>query len=234
LPELADRITTIIVNYKTATLTKACYNTFRAAYSTLPIILIDNFSRDDSTKYIKSIGKSDPLTTSIFHSTNLGHGPAMNVAIKSIRTPFVFTLDSDCEILKGGVIEAMMQKMDTNANLYAIGWLRWVDKRTGVPYSWHTKPKPPKTPYFNAYIHPYAAIYRLSMYRQLRPFFDHGAPCLHNMIDAVDRRFDLESFKLEPYVKHHIAGTRRMFKDYWHPKDDEAPKPWVAKGNHPI
>jgi len=234
MPELADRLTAIIVNYKTPTLTKECYKTFRAAYPTIPLIIIDNFSRDDSTAYIRAASRADPLTSAVFHTTNLGHGPAMALAIESITTPFVFTLDSDCEILKGGFIEIMMKQLDKNGNLYAIGWLRWVDKRSGVPYSWHTKPKPPKTPHFNAYIHPYAAIYRLSMYRQLRPFIDHGAPCLHNMIDAVEKKFDLEEFALEPYVKHHIAGTRRMFKDYWHPKDNENPRPWTEKGNHPI
>ena len=92
MTDLADRITTIIVNYKTAALTKACYNTFRAAYPTLPLILIDNYSRDKSTAYIRAIGESDPLTTPVFHTTNLGHGPAMAVAIKSIKTPFVLSL----------------------------------------------------------------------------------------------------------------------------------------------
>ncbi len=54
------------------------------------------------------------------------------------------------------------------------------------------------------------------------------------MIDAVNRKYDLETFELEKYVKHHIAGTRRMFKDYWHPKDDEKARPWKEEGNHPI
>jgi len=233
MTDLADRITVIIVNYKTLALTKVCYESFFVTYPTLPLILIDNYSCDDSTAYIKAIGKSDTLTTTVFHSTNLGHGPAMALAIESITTPFVFTLDSDCEILRGGFIEIMMQEMDKNGNLYAIGWLRWVDRKTGVPHSWHVD-RPPKENKFIPYIHPCAALYRLSMYRQLRPFFDHGAPCLNNMLDVAVKGYDMKSFELGEYVKHHIAGTRRMFNEHWHPKDDEKPKPWIAGGNHPI
>jgi len=233
MTDLADCITVVIVNYKTLALTKVCYETFFVTYPTIPLILIDNYSCDDSTAYIKSISESDSLTTAVFHSTNLGHGPAMALAIESITTPFVFTLDSDCEILRGGFIEIMMQEMDKNGNLYAIGWLRWVDKLSGVPLEWHVN-SPPKSPNFIPYIHPYAALYRLFMYRKLRPFIDHGAPCVWNMNDAVEAKYDLQNMELKGYIKHHIAGTRRMWDGAWHPKDNERPKAWVAGGNHPI
>jgi len=222
-----SRITAIIVNYKTLHLTRTCYESFRGFYPIVPIILIDNYSRDDSTKYIKSLEARDSHLTTVFHSTNLGHGPAMAQAIATIRTPFFFTFDSDCEMLKDGLLVKMLQEMDKNGNLYATGWLRWVDRKTGVPHSWHVE-SPPKGDKFIPYIHPYAGLYRLSMYRQLRPFFDHGAPCLNNMLDVAEKGYDLKAFELEPYVKHWIAGTRRMWDGAWHPKDGHKPKKWDA------
>jgi len=235
LTDLADRITVIIINYKTLALTKVCYESFRKFYPNVRLYLIDNHSQDDSTAYIKALWEShkDAHLAVGFEPTNVGHGPALARVIEVISTPFVFTLDSDCEILKGGFLEIMLQEMGNSGNLYAIGWKRWVDKKSGVPHEWHAS-SPPKSPNFIPYIHPYAALYRLSMYRKLRPFADHGAPCVWNMNDAVEAKYDLQHMELKGYIKHWIAGTRRMFKDYWHPKDDERPGEWVEKGNHPI
>jgi len=226
-------ITVVTVNYKTRKLTKVCYESFRKFYPDTPIILVDNHSQDDSTKYIKSLEATDSNLTTVFHSTNLGHGPAMHHAIQSIFTPFVFTLDSDCKILKGGFLENMLQYMDNNGNLYAIGWLRYIVKFTGVPHSWHTN-KPPRGNKFIPYIHPYAALYRLSMYRKLRPFADHGAPCIWNMNDAVGKGYDLQHMKLDGYIKHWKAGTRRRFGGHWHPSDSVQPGAWDADKNYPI
>ncbi len=229
-----NRITTIIVNYKTHALTQVCYESFRRFYPDVEVFLVDNYSRDDSTEYIYSLWDAGTEhLTCVFVSTNVGHGPAMARMIEAINTPFVFTLDSDCEILRGGLLENMLQEMDNNGNLYATGWLRWVDRHSGVPHAWHVD-HPPKGDKFIPYIHPHAALYRLSMYNQLRPFFDHGAPCLNNMLDVETKEYDLKAFELKGYVKHWIAGTRRMWDGAWHPKDNKRPKKWIANQNLPI
>jgi len=235
MSDLTDRITVIIVNYKTFALTKTCYTSFRKFHPNIEVHLIDNHSQDSSTAYIRSLweAKTDSHLTVMFEPTNVGHGPAMAHAIQVIDTPFVFTLDSDCEIKQSGFLSIMLQKMDKNGNLYAIGWRRWIDKRTGVPLEWHVN-SPPKSPKFIPYIHPYAALYRLSMYRKLRPFADHGAPCIWNMNDAVKAGYDLKSMKLEGYIKHWKAGTRRLFKGHWHPKDNLKPSSWNPDRNYPI
>jgi len=235
LTNLASQLTTVIVNYKTRKLTQACYESFRKFYPSIPIILIDNHSQDDSAAYVKSLDEHDEFISVVFHSTNIGHGPAMHQAIVDIATPFTLTLDSDCEILEGGILELMMQEFADNGKLYACGWRRWVDRKTGVPHEWNTS-SPPKSPRFIPYIHPYAAIYRLSMYAQLRPFADHGAPCLFNMVDAHDKGFALKPYKkeLDKHIKHWKAGTRRMFSGAWHPKDSTRPKAWIADRNYPI
>jgi len=233
LSRLAHNITTVIVNYKTCKLVQVCYESFRKVYSDIPVILIDNHSCDDSVVYIKSVGERDEHTTSIFNSRNIGHGPALAQAIKLITTPFVFTLDSDCEIKQGGFLEIMLQEMDNDDNLYAIGWRRWVNKETGVPLEWHSNSSPSSSR-FIPYIHPYAALYRLSMYHTLHPFIDHGAPCILNMNDVTKAGYNLKPFKLDQYIKHWKAGTRRLFDGHWHPKENVRPKPWVADRNYPI
>jgi len=126
----------------------------------------------------------------------------------------------------------MMQQLDNNGNLYAVGWKRYVNRISGVPIEWHTN-NPPSSE-FIPYLHPYAGLYRLSMYKQLRPFFDHGAPCLNNMVDAEKKGFAVEDFKLEGSVMHWRAGTRRRFGGHWHPNDNQAPSAWNKNSNHPI
>ncbi len=230
--DLASRVTAITVNYKTKDLTKTAISSFRHFYPDVHYILVDNFSRDDSALMILSYSKN-PLYTVIANGTNVGHGPAMTQAIAKIKTPFFFTFDSDSEMLSAGMLEAMISRMESNTKLYALGWLRYVDKFSGVPHSWHVNP-PPIGDRFIPYVHPCAGLYRLSMYQQLPAFQDHGAPCLDNMRVACENNMSVENFQTSQYMKHHEAGTRRMFHGNWHPGDKDNPGRWDAKQRFPI
>ena len=156
----------------------------------------------------------------------------MHKAIHAVETPYVFTLDTDTETFRGGFLQQMVTLMKADDTLYALGWLRWVDKISGVPLEWHIKKQPPGK--FIAYIHPSSGLYRVSLYHTLAPFFHHGAPCLDNMRAATLRGLRVSSFPISDYVKHLKAGTRRMYSGRWDPTEKTPRKPWRAKDDYPI
>ena len=231
--KIKGKVTAIIVNFKTKDLTRQAFKSLRSYYPNLHIVLVDNCSNDESTEWCKAIVRKDHDTTLIINSSNIGHGPAMHKAIKKISTPYVFTLDSDCLVHKGGFLELMLAEFKKNPKLYAIGWRRIVDKITGVPSEWHID-KPPSSK-FIPYIHPAAAVYDRKKYLLLEPFFNHGAPCLNNMRTAVQKGYDLQAFPiLKEYITHLIAGTRRMYAGRWNPKTSEKPRAWHKNTTYPI
>jgi glycosyltransferase involved in cell wall biosynthesis len=224
-PATVDDVTAVIVNFKTLHLVQQAYESLRKYYD-LPIILIDNGSADDSTNWIGEHG-------GITHTENLGHGPAMHQAISGIQTRYVLTLDSDCIVRGGSWIEQMLTFFDDDPQAYAIGWLRYVDRWSGVPLEWHAHGKP-KGARFVPYVHPAVAIYDVKKYRQMQPFVHHGAPALNNMVDAEERGYVVKSFQVFDYVKHLKAGTRRMYSGRWDPRTGEKPHRWRKDADYPI
>jgi len=223
--------TIIITNYKTLHLVKAAVESIRKFYAQIPMVVVDNGSNDDSTTYITEL--NDANTLSLLLTENEGHGPAMDRALSGLLSEWAWIVDSDVEILKPGLLEDMYAVVKDHT--YAVGWLRHVNRFTGVPMEWHLKIEMPA--YFIPYIHPCCALYNVAKYKQLKPFIHHGAPCLYNMIDAVDHHYGLVEFPVFNYIKHWVGGTRRMFssdKGDWNPDLNDVPAPWNSNANVPI
>lgn len=230
--DIGRYITCVIVNFKTRKLTKQALTSFLDVYPNVPVDLIDNGSGDDSTSFIKQAEKVYPKVISTLYDENIGHGPAMHRAITGAETKYVFTLDSDCVIDRGGFLQRMLDIAQTGA-LYAVGWRRWVDRFTGVATKEQSIENPNKD-HFVGYIHPCAALYNREMYVQLPPFDHYGAPCIVNMVEADRRRFMVHSFPIFQYITHLKAGTRRMYGGRWNPKEEEKPKAWTEDNDWPI
>lgn len=218
-------VTAVIVNFKTLWLARQAHHSLLRYYD-VPVVLVDNGSSDTATtQWVQAHG-------GICNEQNIGHGPALHKAImERVKTPFVLTLDSDCIVQKGGWLEEMVDFF-YGSKAYAIGWLRWVDRWSGVPLEWHTD-KPPADQ-FVRYVHPAVGLYDVTKYKTLRPFAQLGAPCLWNMLDADAAGFIVKDYPVFEYVKHLVAGTRRMYGGRWNPETLEKPGEWRAKDNHPI
>lgn len=219
-------VTAIITNYKTKGLVKQALNTFIEHYSDVKILLIDNGSDDSSTEYVKKAGEAYPTVISLLHEHNLGHGPAMDNAIRLATTRYVFTMDSDCIVRGGEFLEKMVNHFQIDDNLYALGWLRYVDPISGVPAN--------KSEGFLRYVHPHAALYDRDKYLTLPPFAHHGAPCTANMREAKKRGYGVKGFPIDHYVHHLIAGTRRMYGGKWDPRPGEKKQSWREGRVFPI
>lgn len=220
-------ITVVCVNYKTEQLTEAAIQTFRNFYPEVKIVLVDNHSQDKSTDLAKQLADENDNIVALLAEKNIGHGPAMNWAIRDcVETPYAFLLDSDTETIKGGFLELMIKKLETKSNNYAIGWLRHVNT-DGVAADGPGKQ-------FTPYVHPYAALIKLGIYYQLPVFEYHGAPCLANMTKAKELGYTVLDFPIQDYVKHLVAGTRRMWKGAWDVRDKEPTKAWSRGDSYPI
>jgi GT2 family glycosyltransferase len=197
MPDLND-ITVLTVNYRTADLTKRCVTSFLAQYPEVKFMLVDNGSGDDSTTYIRDASVQYPNVSSILNQENLFHGPALDQGIRASKTRFVFTLDSDCDVMHGGFLEAMLQTFE-EASLYATGMLLLVD-HFGFTL-------PPGGEKGIRYIHPSAMLLDREKYLQLVPFAHHGSPCLANMRQAIKAGFTVSDFPVTEFINHEWRGT---------------------------
>lgn len=192
-------VTAVIINYKTEDLVRKAIESFRRYYPAIPLLLIDNGSQDGSTRYLLQCRESFPERTDlIINETNLHHGPAMDQAIRSVKTPLILFLDSDCEIHTGGLIEMMLHHLGENPNSYAVGKKIYMNDR-GFDV--------PPGPGAREYIRPICMILRREIYLTIPPFTRHGAPCLENMKTASEKGFTLVNFPVESYIVHRGRGT---------------------------
>ncbi len=195
-----QRVTAIIVNYRTPELLVLAVESFRIFYPRMPLVLVDNGSDVQTVHVVQNLVERDSTVVSgIYLNENIFHGPAMHRAIAAVKTPYVFILDSDTETLQGGFIELMLAKFESD-EAYAVGESVRVTKRGFVSASGKiTVP-----------ISAYLLLDKLK-YGKLPPFIHHGLPLLNNFAAAQKRGWTVEDFPIDTYVKHLGRGTVKKF-----------------------
>jgi len=215
----SDQATVICVNFKTPDLTRDCVSSLRQFYPNVKIILIDNGGCGASLRMVRQLGEMYDLTV-IENRDNIGHGPALNQGIRLATTPYVFTLDSDTRIEKGGFIEEMTGRFKADAGLFALGWLRYTGKN-GVATPKQELQRGMK------YVHPYACMLDREKYLGLSVGFIHsGAPATALMNAAGEAGYGLEDFPVNKYIWHKVAGTRGCFRGQCNVPTDRKPEKW--------
>lgn len=191
-------ITILVINHRTLDLTERCVTSLLLHYPHVGVILTDNGSQDESTAYIQALGAKYTNIQPILHPKNLHHGPALHYAIQAAASRFVFTLDSDCQVLQGGFLETMLQVF-MDPQVYAVGRLVQMNR-----FGYELKRSIPGA---LPYIHPFAMLLDRHKYLDLKPFFHHGSPGLENMRSAVRAGWRLQHFPLEGSIYHQGRGT---------------------------
>lgn len=199
-----DQITAVIVNYRTLELTRACVESLLHFYPDINIILVDNNSQDASTNYIRTCAESSLNIDWVKTGRNIGHGPGLHVGVKSCKTPYVLTMDSDVEVLRGGWLELMLGVFAADPKLFAIGNLGRSDY-SGV--------RPGNRPL----IHPFCALWDRIKYHKLGQFEASGQPVRGVCFTAIRAGYHLQDLPgiqsrygdpTTDYVKHVWGGTR--------------------------
>ena len=183
--------------------------------------MIDNGSTDQTPAYVQACGVARKETKCVFLPQNIGHGPALHMATEMATTPYLFTLDSDTEVQVPGFLELMVEA-SKDESVYAVGDLLYVRSKdcemaSRTPQAW---------PEFTPYIHPYMGLYRLSMYKQIRPFMHHGGPAIFNMVDARTRDWKCINFPIQDYVSHLGGGTWQLYGHDWNVAPSRRPVGW--------
>lgn len=196
-------ITAVIINHRTPELTRRSVHSLRTFYSGLPLLLIDNGSDPATVTLLEALRNASPACTQLHkNDRNIFHGPAMDQAIKMAGTPLIFMLDSDCNIVKPGLLEGMHDALGDDPATYAVGHKIGMNSLGfDVPLTGGAIP----------YIRPYCMLLRREAYLSLPPFVHHGAPCLQNMKSATERGFHLCDFPVLNYVVHEGRGTAGRF-----------------------
>jgi glycosyltransferase involved in cell wall biosynthesis len=205
-----DEITVLIVNYRTRNLTQRAIETLLQQYPKVPLVLIDNGSQDESTDLLRDTAARQSNVSTVINQRNRYHGPAMHQGMDLAQTDYVFTLDSDCEVVGGGFLEHMLS-MFSDDRLYAVGELRYKN-RFGYTYGYATRSghdarARPENRRRIPYVHPYAMLLDRAKYLSLDPFVHHGAPCIKNMRAAKKAGYLVRHFPIHDFVIHHAEGT---------------------------
>ncbi len=200
---LTPSVTAVIINYQTPDLTGRAVASLRRWYPELPLLLVDNGSADDSPSILRALVVSSAgLTTLICNARNVHHGPAMDQAMRRLSTDEVFFLDSDCVIVRGGILELLREALHADERTYAAGKRICMNSR-----GFDVAPGPQAHPY----IRPICMLIRRPPYLLLPPFRRHGAPCLENMRAATGAGFLLAHVPVDDYVVHEGRGTAGRF-----------------------
>jgi glycosyltransferase involved in cell wall biosynthesis len=189
-----DDVTAIVVNYRTLEHTRACLRSWRGAYPTVPVLVIDNGSHDASTDYLREAAGLDPALSLTVNDTNVLHGPALHQGMMQVDTDYCFLLDSDTVVQRGGFLELLLRRFDEDPLLYAIGKRGWTDRYGYAPVDARQK--------HTAYVHPFAGLFDRRKYLRLAPFVHHGAPLYRNMWSARKAGYRLEHVDIEQYIEH--------------------------------
>jgi len=250
-----DRITAVIINWRTLHLALQCMNGLLREYPELQLVLIDNGSADKAhsalhfTEMAKSrantsailnygnwcdrglpmppvgmrdapygvrrvldtagaIGKPflvDRVRKKLFTGGNIGHGPALHQMLKLCRTPYLFALDSDCIVQRGGFIERMLEPF-SDSKVYAVGRKVKLDRRG-------TAQPPRKGRKGSPHIHGSVVVLDVAKYHTLKPYVHYGATSVLNMPDAVAKGFKLVHYEIggeDTEVHHLFRGSRKL------------------------
>lgn len=199
-------ITVLICQRKTKDLIQLCLESLLRFYPDINVLIVDGESGDDSLRYIKY---KELITPNVRVWERLGkvlgkhtsHGVTMDEALRNqIKTKYVLIMDSDVIIQRGGWIEEMLNQFASDDKLYATGTLMLVS-RSGEACS-----LPKDDSDILRYAHPSCSIINREMYIGLKPFGDHGAPCVWNMISAEDAGLNIGYYPVDKYVAH-LSGS---------------------------
>ena len=101
-----------IVNYNGGDYLYKCLDSLKKVSAELEfdVYVIDNNSKDGS---MEKVEKDFPQFSYIKNDKNLGFGKAHNIVLKKVKTPYVLTLNPDCEV-PSGTLKYMFDFMEKN------------------------------------------------------------------------------------------------------------------------
>ncbi|HVN87195.1 MAG TPA: glycosyltransferase family 2 protein [Candidatus Binatia bacterium] len=114
---MAARTTIVIVSYNTRDLLRGCLESLRDHVLGVPVIVVDNASRDGSAAMV---AQEFPEVRLVENPSNVGFGTANNRALAEVSTELAFLLNSDTR-LEADVVSALAATLDASPGAAIVG-----------------------------------------------------------------------------------------------------------------
>lgn len=103
--ELFEKVSIIIVTYNNLNLTKKCVNSIleRTAYPNYEIIIVDNASSDETSKYLKELEKKHSNIKIKLNKENFGFAGGNNQGIQIAKGKYYILLNNDTIVTRGWI-----------------------------------------------------------------------------------------------------------------------------------
>ncbi len=123
MPE--PKVSILIPNYKTLTLTKLCLRLIRKYTDPemIHVIVIDNDSDDDSTLYLRSLKWIELIERKQVEGETpaLSHSMALDLALERVKTPYVLSIHTDTFVKNSSWLNVLIAEIEKDSNIAAIG-----------------------------------------------------------------------------------------------------------------
>lgn len=206
---MAPKVSILIPNYKTLTLTKLCLRLIRkhTDVSMVKVIVIDNDSQDDSTDYLRSLSWIQLIERPKVDGEAgfVAHAKALDLAMEQVDTPYVLSIHTDTLVRNKEWLSYLLSFIDGDLNVAGVG-------------SWKLEIKPWYKRLIKAcesserkedfqYLRSHCAMYRVDLLKKLKlSFFQNQASAgkyMHKeLVDAGFKMTFLKPEKLIAYIDH--------------------------------
>ncbi|WP_008154705.1 glycosyltransferase [Pseudomonas sp. GM41(2012)] len=134
---LADNSKTfsiVLVNYKTPEITKICLDLLHqhVASHNIPVWVVDNYSADESTEYLRSLDWINLIERSVSEPEpgHVAHGKALDLVLERVETDYLFLMHTDTFVFDKNVFPMMLNKCLKNQNVVAVGCVEQLNRGT--------------------------------------------------------------------------------------------------------
>ncbi|MFW9080175.1 glycosyltransferase [Pseudomonas sp. P2757] len=122
----------VLVNYKTADLTKMCLELLHqhVTQHQIPVWVVDNDSADESLDYLRSldwINLIERPSPGKEHG-HIAHGKALDLALEKVETDYLFLLHTDTFVYEKDIFALMMRECMKTPDMAAVGCVEQLDR----------------------------------------------------------------------------------------------------------
>jgi GT2 family glycosyltransferase len=122
----------VMVNYKTLQLTSSALEFLRKAIdvSKVPVWVVDNYSGDESTEYLRSLDWIHLIERSIDapETGALAHGRALDMVLERVNTKYLLLMHTDTFLYDASIIQMMLNAMKNDPTVFAVGCIDQIDR----------------------------------------------------------------------------------------------------------
>ena len=127
-----ETFSVVIVNYKTAEITKICLDLLHQHLSSdnVPIWVVDNYSADESTEYLRTLDWINLIERSVSEpeAGHIAHGKALDMVLQRVETDYLFLMHTDTFVFDKNIFSLMLNKCIKNRNVVAVGCVEQLNR----------------------------------------------------------------------------------------------------------